>query len=312
MASGQSRDHHWWPVALQSYWTDRDGYLSWTDSAGVVEKKKPKNRKIALRAHGHTIHKGSVWELNFEGEFGDIDNKVHMLIEVLQGLKPLGAKFQDIWAIILLVVNKNRSASDFAKFYKIEPKIHSSLLLLILSILIRSPKSRNLFERYSELLGLPSNESVGKANMQQAYSSAKKLCASARCEKYFFVVLHSQFKKFNFGDGSLDLITSSLSSNWATGKTLIPLTPKICVYAYAPSVMPRNVNCAVIAAPAWMVDRINSITQIYSRDRVFFLGKKPTLEPSFTRKEFLVHDVEYDGLLRILESVADEYNRRIL
>ena len=66
--SSNSREHHWWPVALQAYWTDSRGNVSWIDPGGKIQKKKAKNRKIAKKSHGHSLFRGSDWETNFEKE----------------------------------------------------------------------------------------------------------------------------------------------------------------------------------------------------------------------------------------------------
>jgi len=91
MANGNKakRNHHWWPVGLQSYWADRNGDVSWIEPDGKTEKKRSARRKIGFKIHGHTLLRGTVWESNFEDEF-DIDNEVHKVIPALQGMKPFG------------------------------------------------------------------------------------------------------------------------------------------------------------------------------------------------------------------------------
>lgn len=84
----KSRNHHWWPVALQSYWADDNGDVSWIEPDGTIRKKQFKNRKIARKIHGHTMMRGGgVWETNFEGFF-EIDAKIHEIISAIQSFKP--------------------------------------------------------------------------------------------------------------------------------------------------------------------------------------------------------------------------------
>ena len=43
----RSKNHHWWPVGLQRYWTDKKGYVSWieTERPDLVEASdKSKDR----------------------------------------------------------------------------------------------------------------------------------------------------------------------------------------------------------------------------------------------------------------------------
>lgn len=175
MARGSnSRNHHWWPVALQQYWADRREELAWIEPDGTIEKKKPKNKKIGYKAHGHTISKGTLWESNFENEF-DVDNETHRIVSAAINLKPYGRTPSEFIALLNLLRKKDRTLAEMCKFYQLDEKIHRDLLLFLYSLLIRSPANRSQYERYPEKFGLPSNEEVGKANMSQDYHTAGHL-----------------------------------------------------------------------------------------------------------------------------------------
>lgn len=150
----------------------------------------------------------------------------------------------------------------------------------------------------------PPDEEVGKANMRQNYLAAKKLCETGRLSHQFFVIIHSRFKKFVFGDGSLDWLTGSLMMERVDGRALIPLTPNICVYFCTPRSMRPTMNCASFSAAPWMVDRINDIVQIYAGERIFFLGAPPEIKDSFRQKQFLEHKERTDYLIEMLDEVA--------
>ena len=151
MAKVKSKRHHWWPVGLQSYWADEAGYVSWIKPDGSTEKKSFKNQQIGQKRHGHTLFRGSVWHSNFEGEFS-IDSKVHDIVDAISGLVPDGYK------------------QGALKHYHIDEHTNRDLTMLILSLLIRSPSQRNIYELYPTLANLPPNEDVGKANMSQQYN----------------------------------------------------------------------------------------------------------------------------------------------
>lgn len=299
----QSRNHHWWPVGLQSYWADKAGDVSWVKPDGKVEKKRAANRKIGLKIHGHTIFRGSDWESNFESEF-DIDNDVHAIISALQDLKPFGRNISEFFTLFYRYFKKKRSIKDMCKLYHLEEINHRKILLLLCSLLIRSPASRSRYEDYPKIFGLPSDEDTGKANMVQNYRIAKRLCQRGPILNQYFVILHSPLKKFVFGDGSLDWLTSGLVANRISGKALITLTPHLCVYFCTPTLMRTSSNCASLSVAPWMVDWVNEITQIYSRDKIFFSGKVPKLTDAFRQGQFLEHKKKTDALIDMLDEIS--------
>ncbi|WP_432768176.1 MAG: hypothetical protein HEQ22_12185 [Sphingopyxis sp.] len=301
----QPKDHHWWPVALQRYWADRQGDVAWIGSDGKLGKKRFYNRNIGYKRHGHTMFKGQgVWENNFESEF-DIDDKIHNIIAALKSLKPLGISLKDIRAILTLLLKKGRSGRDGCHFYHLDEQLHRNLLLLLHSLLIRSPSFRSKYERFPTRFGLPQNEDVGKANMNQNYRLAKRLCANGYISLHSFVLLHSPFKKFICGDGHLDWLTCGLTANRIDGRALVPLTPHLCVYFCTLNSRRTSApNCASLLAPQWMVDQANDIAQIYSGNRLFYLGKPPRLSPHFLNGQFLEHNNHRDPLIEVLDEIA--------
>tara|TARA_R110002020_G_scaffold337146_4_gene552649 strand:- start:2955 stop:3917 length:963 start_codon:yes stop_codon:yes gene_type:complete len=303
----KSRNHHWWPVTLQKHWTDRQGNLHWIEPDGTVDRKKAKNRKIGYSLHGHTIFQGTEWESNFEKDF-EIDNDIPNIIGQIQELKPFGRNAKEFFQLLRLFTKKDRKLKDMCKFYRLEEDLHRKLLLFIFSLLIRSPASRSRYESYPQMLGLPPNENVGKGNMSQSYHFATKLCKEGFITNQFFVLLHSPIKKFVFGDGCLDWLTSGLTFNSFRGKALVPLTPHICIYFCTPTSMTRSPNCASFSAAPWMVERINQITQIYSKDKIFFHGSPPEINEAFKQKDFLEHTERTDSLIDLLDELAG--NRR--
>lgn len=304
MASGKkSKNQHWWPVGLQSYWADRAGDVSWIEPDGKIEKKRFVNRKIGFKIHGHTIFRGTVWEGNFEDEF-DIDNEVHKIIHALQGMKSFGRTPKEFLTLIKMLWKKDRSLHDMCKFYHLEEEFHRKLLLLMYSLLIRSPGNRSRYEGYPKMIGLPPDEEVGKGNMAQNYRIAKKLCQKGLISNQYFVLMHSPLKKFIFGDGSLDWLTSGLVANRINGRTLLPLTPHLCVYFCTPRSMRSTPNCASLSVAPWIVNWVNDITQIYSKEKLFFLGKPPEITSAFRQRQFLEHKEKTDALIDMLDEIA--------
>ncbi len=300
----KSREHHWWPVGIQKYWADGDGNVSWIEPDGRVHKKKVKNRKIARNSHGHSMLRGTVWETNFEGKFQSADDAAPKVIDALLSLRPLGGTFIEFLELIKLFLRRNRKLRDICKFYHLDEQIHRQLLLLLFSLLIRSPRCRSRYESYPKLIGLPSDEDVGKDNMRQHFLTASRLTEARSLSNRYFILIHSPVKKFIFGDGSLDWLSGSLVANKIDGRTLVPLTPQLCVYLCTPHIMRATPNCASVCAPPWMVDRINDLMQVYSRDKLFFVGRPPILSEAFRQRQFLVHKERADPLIELLDEIA--------
>ena len=299
----RSKNHHWWPVGLQRYWADKKGYVSWIEPSGKISRKQATNRKVGYKVHGHTMFRGSSWETNFESEF-DIDNEVHAIVDALKGLKPYGRTPSEFIALMTLLFRKDRTLRDMCKFHDLNEQLHRNLLLLINSLLIRSPARRFRYEHYPKMIGMPPDEDVGKANMSQNYTTAKKLCQKGFVSNQYFVLLHSPIKKFVFGDGCLDWLTEGLNAGRIHGRAIVSLTPHLSVYFCTPMRMRPSPNCASLSVAPWMVDWVNEITQIYSRDKLYFRGTSPILTEEFRQGMFLQHKERSDELIDMLDEIA--------
>ncbi|MDF1634159.1 hypothetical protein [Mycoplana sp. MJR14] len=300
--TNSSKNHHWWPVALQRYWADSKRDVSWIEPDGRTDKKKFDNRKIGYKIHGHTILKGTVWESSFENEF-DIDNEIHNIVRALKALAEQGKRPSELIRMAMLFFKRDRKLRDMCNFHDMDDNLHRLLLTLIYSLLIRCPAARFRYEEYPRLFGFRPSENVGKANMLQSYRTAKKLCEKSISSNQKFVILHSPMKNFLFGDGLLDWLTVNENSYRISGKALIPLTPNICIYFCTTDSITSNHNCASLIAPNWIVDRVNEITQIYSRDKIFYLGKPPQIINSFRQNEFLEFENKSNDFIDILDEI---------
>ena len=160
------------------------------------------------------------------------------------------------------------------------------------------------YENFPARFGLPINENIGKANMRQSYLLAKKLCQQGVMTNRAFVVLHSDHERFISGDGYLDLMTGSLQASRIDGRIVVPLTPNICIYVCTPMAMRTDRNCYAVRVPPWVVKQINQITQVYSRDRLFYLGKPPALTAEFEKRQFLQYTSPSIDILEALDAIA--------
>lgn len=307
-SGSKSREHHWWPVGLQKFWADENGYVAWITADGKKERKQFKNRKIARKAHGHTALRGGVWITNFEDDFQEADDAVRCIICQLKKLTPFGRSLKEFFQLIKMLFKRDRSLKAVCNFYTLEENLHRRLLLLLMSLLIRSPATRFRYESFPEQFGLPANEDVGKLNMRQMFSTAKRLCETGSLSNQYFVLIHSPFKTFIFGDGHLDWLTYKLFGLSINGRALVPLTPRICIYFCTRGIARSGPNCASLTAVPWMVDCINDITQIYSGDKLFYQGRPPKLSQSFRQCQFLEHKEKADEFIDMLDEIASNKN----
>lgn len=61
-----------------------------------------------------------------------------------------------------------------------------------------------------------------------------------------------------------------------------------------------------------MIDRLNFIVQMYSKNRVFFLGRKPEETKEFRANEFYEHADHTDPLLEELDAISGTKNKFVL
>ena len=85
----------------------------------------------------------------------------------------------------------------------------------------------------------------------------------------------------------------------------MPLTPDLCIYLFAPRGWRRRENLFVSTALDWQVDQINEITQIYSKNHLFFRRQVPVLIDSYTCDQFRVLEYHSCALLSELKSIFE-------
>ena len=284
----QSVEHHWWPVGLQRYWEDENGYVTWLDPKGELHQKKRKKRKVGYLKHGHTFLRGTAFESNFEDEFSSADNSVHRVVKQLIAF-PVQ---EEVPSSVAAHRTFGRSKwSEEIRAGGAVSHITEDLLrdttLLILSLLIRSPGSRALLEGYARLAGQPPNEDVGKLNMSSRFKLAKKACEWKVAPSFCFALIRSEQQRFIVGDGYYDQLSASAMGGSLRGTALVPLTPSLCVYMFSPWSYTSDENCIAFEAEADLIDAINRISQIYSGGVLYFAGGAPEITDDFRRGEFL-------------------------
>ncbi|MBM1687691.1 DUF4238 domain-containing protein [Sulfitobacter geojensis] len=300
----KSREHHWWPVGHQKHWTNKSNAINILAPDGRHETKKVKNRKVGKKSHGHTTLRGGPWETNFEDKFEETDNRIHQIIDAINPENTVGSKWEYFKFLIKQIGKKDRKLSDICKFGRLSKEDDLFLLEYILLLLIRWPSHRAVMEKYSILKDKDSVEEIGKGNMLIKVRTAEDILSRKVISNHYYVFIHSFGREFILGDGMLDGLTSSLTGLSLQGHALLPLTPSLCLYICTPTKMRTDVNYAAFSAPPWMVDYANEITQVYSKDQLFYRKKKPRIEQAFSRAEFCSCKYNQHPLIDHLNSIT--------
>jgi hypothetical protein len=310
--SKKSKKHHWWPVGLQSYWANGDGDVSWIEPDGRIGKKRFKNRQIGQKRHGHTLMRnGGVWEASFE-DFFQSDNDAKRVVDSLLTLEPPEPPPFLFYKALDFVGSLNGCSSEPSRQYNLSDAEQRKIILLLSSLLMRAPAYRDRFSRIPMRFDLPCNEGVGTANLYFQYRNAKDRIASGLLPLVHFVGIHSRGSNFIVGDGYLDWATHGFGDGYFRGCALVPLTPKFCVFMrFLSRKSNRDPDLSAISASSAVVNEINEITQIYSKSKLFYLGKPPKLSEHFRQNEFLQHSEFSLPLVDELDRIAGHEVRPI-
>lgn len=186
-------------------------------------------------------------------------------------------------------------------------------LLLIYSLLLRSPSLRRQFEKFPARFGLPESEGIGTANIYHRYRTATQLCEEGLLPLLHFVILKSRGRNFVAGDGYLDWLTGSLHGNHVSGRALIPLTPSLCLYVCTLSSKRSDApDCTAVSVSSRVVEQVNELTQIYSGKMIFFKGKRPNVSDYFKQGQFLQHSDFRHSFVDQLDEKAGREKKHLL
>lgn len=288
---------HWWPKGLQRLWVNQEGYVSCIKPTGEVDQKSLSKRSkgFAHKRGGHKITlENSPWNHTFEPEFDECDNNGPPI------LKHLGEKLP----------GKDQELFDLVS----ESNTANTLVLLCFSLLIRSPAFRYRHSQAGEAFGLGYNEETGKANISHFWSHAKDIDLT-KCNLGKLLLLQSDEAEFCFGDGLYDTVfTRPLGWRYQgtqlvadlVGEALVPLLPNLCAYLC----FKRNglgTTTHLVQVNAASVTGVNDLTQIYSKERLFFRKLPPALTAEYRRGEYSSVSQKSLPLITELRGIATEY-----
>lgn len=273
---------HWWPKGLQRLWADPCGYVSRVKPCGNVKTTKASTsnsskKGFAHKLGGHRIHLGpSPWNHTFEPEFSAIDNAAPDILRRLQRNLEV-ADLNPDW------IKKNTSTTT------------ETLIKLCFSLLIRSPAFRHHYSSAGKAFNMPYNPEIGKLNISHFWRCASKIDL-LKCNFGTLSLLYSNRAEFCFGDGLCDTIFYEPIRwrNWKgdyvadlLGDAFLPLLPNVCAHLY----FERN-GCGsttrLVNVSNDIVKYINSLTQVYAKEQLFFRSVWPDLSVDFLRNEHMI------------------------
>lgn len=305
-----SREHHWWPVGLQQHWSIL-GAVNSIDPSGEVQRKKYSNRRIAKKSHGHTVLRESEhWKTNFEGSFQVADNVADEVVKRLLPMTDFSSAVSILWTALKQRFRRELKLSDFSRYFVIDSDFRKKLVLLSISLLIRSPANRHMLERVGAQLGFVPHEETGKVNMLNQVRLMTDLYNGGFSGNIFPLVIFSNNKEFVFGDGLLDGMTSNAPSGSFRGHALIPLTPHICIFLSSTFSVRSDRNARLLLAPDWLVEQINDATQVYSKQYLFYSTQKPKLTNSFISAEHRQYSYHRTDTIEELIGMCGEPRQR--
>lgn len=274
--------HHWWPKSLSKHWVNEKGLVHRIDSTGKVVRSKPKEFAHISDGHNILFNKGSSWESTIENYFDTPDNAMPQMVRMIEDL---------------------RVEPDGTDFISYETDFDELNLLreCILSLLVRSPRYRSSISSFVTSfrgdLDKPENKMLIAANMNQKYSTLLK---SAKNHGRV-VILFSDGEEFIFGDG--------LYSNLSSGtellggfRTVVPLTPNMAVIWSQPMSYRPSPKLSATLVDSHVVHQINTATQVFSKDYLFYKSVKPTLIDDFTCNEHRKYQSHREPVARLVDS----------
>lgn len=283
--------HHWWPKSLSSFWTDAEDCVVRVTPKGTEHRSPP--AQFGGITNGHAVKLNGPWSFSFESKFDQIDSRLPYLVEEL-------LKFESKLSCHSLPIEerlKTQPATD---------QFLDELGSTLASLIARSPCHRNSIEKttayYQKRMGFD-QPSVDK-NLININLASKLDAISSNFRGGKYIIAYSDEAEFIFGDG----FYTNMSNERPLGhrKTVLPLTPVMCVIYTHPTKHLIEPKLMTIRIAKEEVLQFNELVQIYSKDQLFYRSQKPILLDSFTRGEFLsfrYHEVAW------LEQFLDAVHR---
>jgi hypothetical protein len=156
----------------------------------------------------------------------------------------------------------------------------------------RSPAFRFRSSFNGASFGRGPDPEIGKVNIEFVWSSVKNFSCS-ECNAGILTLLHSTQDEFIFGDGLYDAIFDRpISYRYhgsdmvlaLTGDAFVPLLPNVCAHIAFES-FGRGLTLRHSMIGSTEVAAINDLTQLFSKDYIFFRDQRPRLSPDYQARQ---------------------------
>lgn len=287
----KSELHHWWPKGLSRFWADDDGRVTRLSWDGEELRLEP--AKFGAIRNGHRIRLQGPWDTTVEPLFDDADGNLPRFVDLLHGL-PVPA-LKPASSYIERAVGVAMSEPDRAILGEI-----------LASLIIRCPAHRDQLHRTTEYFHgrtgdavLPHDDALIAGNIHQHFRQV--VDSLKRGGK--IVLLRTETSEFVMGEGYLSTLRGT--STQISYHCLLPLTPTMAVLAFSPQRYRPDPAVSVMPLTDAEVDIVNEITQIYSRDYLFFRRRRPEITEHFAAHRFLRLQYEKHGWVEdVMASIA--------
>lgn len=281
--------HHWWPEALSQYWTNTTGQIHCIRAGGGAFPANPGN--IARITAGHDLRFGddSGWTRSYEGIFDDADNSFRETVAWLQNVARSDR------------LERTGSADGGFRSQACSDAEWQRLILGIASLNVRSPRHRERCTAMAMKLRAKVDKEERKnlitINMLQGYPEVVDSLAAHGKIAIFF----SESCELIFGDGFYSNLNSPYGDCSLT-RMLVPLTPNAAVLYVSPMRYIREPRLVTCFAGCELVQMFNEMTQVYSKDCLFFRFQAPVVGENFLANEHL-QVARADPMDRVIASI---------
>jgi hypothetical protein len=287
----KSELHHWWPKGLSRFWADTESKVTRLSWNGELLRLEP--AKFGAIRNAHRIRLEGPWDTSVEPLFDDADGNLPRIVELLEGYP-------------IPEVQPGLSYIHRAVDLAVSPEDRAVLGECLASLVVRCPANRDRLHRTTEAFWGRTGDQVRKpddsliaGNIHQHYRQV----VSSLQHGGKIVLLRPATSEFVMGEGYLNtLVGMTVELQY---RCLVPFTPTLAVLAFAPQRYLPNPAVSMLSLTDDEVDIVNEITQVYTRDYLFFRSRHPPVTEPFTRHEFLsVRYHKHPWTEAVMESIA--------
>ena len=279
------------------FWADIEGQASRLSYDGAVLRTPPQN--LGAIGNAHHVKLGEPWEHTIEPMFHHADDVMKYLVEYLLAQKPTA-----------------KPASKHSLIERMSPLELPDLEReqigeCVASLIVRSPAFRNVMRLTADSGrdGLPYDSNTDANNLIASNIAIefRQIVRSLRTGGKM-VLMFSDSSEFIFGEGFLHNLGGGAVG--ANSKFFVPMTPDLALGYIHPLAYRTHPNAVTVVLTSKEVVRCNEITQVYSKDYVYFRQQRPVLTPQFQSRQFLEYQYhQHPWLDELLKTAANFQSR---